>query len=233
MRKNSHQHIANNSWHKSVFYVQLLGRGSYIATPCAPTLPYSALRGTFSAQGYRLQLPPARGVWPTVLSVAHSLRRGMLYSYPLRAEYALQRPQRHFLRAGVPSTATPCARSMPYNALSGTLSAQGYRQIAENCRFREDPARGVWPTVLSVAHSLRRGTVYSYPLRVDHAPQCPQWHILCAGYRLQLPPARRPCPTVPSVAHSLRRGTVYSYPLRADHALQCPQWHYCGDACGV
>ena len=89
-------------------------------------MAYSALSGTLSAQGYRLQLPPARGVCPTVPSVALCLRRGIVYSYPLRAEHALQCPQWHFVCAGVSSN----RRKQP---------------------FHEDPARGVCPTVLSVA----------------------------------------------------------------------------------
>ena len=178
--------------------------------PCARSMAYSALSGTLSAQGYRLQLPPARGVWPTVPSVALCLRRGIFYSYPLRAEYALQCTQWHFLCAGVSSTATPCARTMPYSALSGTFPAQGYRQIPENRRFTRT-------------------------LRAEYALQCSQWHFVCAGvsstatpcarsmpysalsgtlsaqgYCLQLPPARGACPTVPSVALCLRRGIVKS-----------------------
>ena len=95
-------------------------------------MAYSALSGTFSVPGYHLQLPPARGVWPTVFSVALSLRRGIVKS-----------PKPAFSRG-------PCARSMTYSALSGTISAQGYR-------LQLPPARGVCPTVHSVAHSLRRG----------------------------------------------------------------------------
>ena len=170
-------------------------------------MPYSALRGTISAQGYALQLPPARRPCPTVLSVAQSLRRGMLYSYPLRADPALQCPQLHFVCAWV----APDRRKQP---------------------FREDPARVVCPTVHSVAHSLCRGMLYSYPLRADPALQGTQRHFPRAGVapKRQKPPfredpARWPCPTAHSEAQSLRRGMLYSYPLHADHALQSPQWH--------
>ena len=139
----------------------------------------------------------------------------MLYSYPLRAEYALQCIQWHILCAVV----APKRRQPP---------------------FRQDPARVICPTVHSVAHSLRRGMLYSHPLRAEYGLQCSQWHILCAGvppiprklpfsrgpcarsmaysafsgtfsaqgYALQLPPARGVCPTGPSEAHSPRRGSA-------------------------
>ena len=94
----------------------------------------------------------------------------MLYSYPLRAEHALQRTQRHILCAGVPPNRRklpfsrgPCARSMAYSALRGIFSAQGYR-------LQLPPARGTCPTVPSVAQSLRRGTTNSSKTAISRGP---------------------------------------------------------------
>ena len=47
---------------------------------------------------------------------------------------------------------------MPYSALSGTITAQGYHQFLENRHFART-------------------------LRAEYNLQCTQWHILCAGVR--------------------------------------------------
>ena len=109
------------------------------------------------------------------LYVLQYLKPYRSYITLLLTEYDLQRTQWHILCAGVP----PIPRKPP---------------------FRADPARGVCPTTHSVAHFLRRGMLYSYPLRAEYG-----LHSLRRGTVYSYPPARGVCPTVPSVALLRRR----------------------------